>query len=245
MPGFDDPSDPKPPSPPEVDPPDDDQGGDKPTGTDHESNKPTSTKHESTEHTSTKPKSTEHSSSGTCTKSVVTDYWVSCTSSSGSKSSCKTTKTSIVHGCDITAKTTTTGGSCPVISLSPNDEAGEDGDVGKITKNTSKTKAPVKSTTKSHKSEPTSKAPSPSKSPQPKPTSTPPPPEPPHPPPKPPAPPSHDASLATTFYIGYWSDTICGKPAAAAANKRGPDDIPRPGKSNCHTLYNFYVLPRA
>jgi len=85
------------------------------------------------DHGSNEPTSNEPTSTGECTKSVVTDYWVSCSSVSGSSSSCKTTSTSLVRGCDITATTTTTGGSCPIVTLDPNEDEGEDGPMGKAT----------------------------------------------------------------------------------------------------------------
>ena len=50
-----------------------------------------------------------------CSKSVVTDYWVSCLSVSGS-SSCTTTSSALSTGCDVSASATTTIASCPVIS---------------------------------------------------------------------------------------------------------------------------------
>ena len=112
--GFNDPDDPlPPPGPPGVRPSDGVDGGDD-EGDDNNDDDNGSTGRK-------KP-----TKSGDCTKSVVTDYWVSCTSS-GSSSKCKTTSTSLVHGCDITAKTTTTGSSCPIGTVSPDEDEGEDG----------------------------------------------------------------------------------------------------------------------
>ncbi|KAI4195834.1 MAG: hypothetical protein LQ350_006948 [Teloschistes chrysophthalmus] len=77
--------------------------------------------------------SNSQSSSSSCTKSVVTDFFVSCNSVSGSSASCTTTSTSTMSGCDITAFTTTTGASCPLITLDPNDDQGEDGTLERST----------------------------------------------------------------------------------------------------------------
>ena len=103
--GFRDPGLPDPPGPPPGDPNDSHHGHDDP---DDESTK-----------------------SGECTKSVVTDVFVSCTSMSGSSQKCTTTKTSLVQGCDITATTTTTGAAC-AISVNPAEDEGEDGDMGSV-----------------------------------------------------------------------------------------------------------------
>ncbi|KAL8691479.1 MAG: hypothetical protein Q9218_003306 [Villophora microphyllina] len=63
-----------------------------------------------------------------CTESVVTDFWVSCSTNSAKSIDCKTTSTSVVRGCSVHATTATISGSyCPVISLDPNDDQGEDG----------------------------------------------------------------------------------------------------------------------
>ena len=65
------------------------------------------------------------SSSTSCSKSIVIDYWVSCTTLSSDSSSCTTTNSSLVTGCDVTASATTSGaGSCP--TLDADDEEGED-----------------------------------------------------------------------------------------------------------------------
>ncbi|RGP81306.1 chitinase [Fusarium longipes] len=54
-----------------------------------------------------------------CTTSKVTDYWVSCKSSS-----CTTTATEVITGCFLTATaTTTTGASCPLMTVDPWDES--------------------------------------------------------------------------------------------------------------------------
>ncbi|KAJ3540811.1 hypothetical protein NM208_g4894 [Fusarium decemcellulare] len=58
-----------------------------------------------------------------CTTSRVTDYWVSCSSSS-----CTTTSSEVITGCFLTATATTTGASCPLSSLDyENDVLGDDG----------------------------------------------------------------------------------------------------------------------
>ncbi|KAL3428483.1 mutanase [Phlyctema vagabunda] len=58
-----------------------------------------------------------------CQKQTVTDYWVSC-----SADSCKTTRSAIVTGCEVTASATTTGAYCPVgFNVSPDDDQGDDG----------------------------------------------------------------------------------------------------------------------
>ncbi|EYB21918.1 hypothetical protein FG05_11578 [Fusarium graminearum] len=69
-----------------------------------------------------------------CTTSSVTDYWVSCKSSS-----CTTTSTEIITGCFLTATATTTGSSCPLMTVNPRlDDLGDDdsgyGDTGKTVK---------------------------------------------------------------------------------------------------------------
>ncbi|KAJ4179362.1 hypothetical protein NW767_014646 [Fusarium falciforme] len=57
-----------------------------------------------------------------CTTSSVTDYWVSCKSSS-----CTTTSTEIITGCFLSATATTTGSSCPLITVDPRkDDLGDD-----------------------------------------------------------------------------------------------------------------------
>lgn len=58
-----------------------------------------------------------------CTTSEVTDYWVLCTSSS-----CTTTSTEVITGCFLTATTTTTDSSCPLVTVDPWGEVlGDDG----------------------------------------------------------------------------------------------------------------------
>ncbi|KAF4496330.1 acetylxylan esterase [Fusarium agapanthi] len=56
-----------------------------------------------------------------CTTSQVTDYWVSCKSSS-----CTTTSTEVITGCLLTATATTTASSCPLTTLDYNDDLGDD-----------------------------------------------------------------------------------------------------------------------
>ena len=64
-----------------------------------------------------------------CSQSIVTDYWVSCVSTSGGSRSCTTTSSSLASGCSIQASTTTTTGeACPTQTLDPNEDEGEDGD---------------------------------------------------------------------------------------------------------------------
>ncbi|KAG8666653.1 hypothetical protein FPOAC2_11769 [Fusarium poae] len=61
-----------------------------------------------------------------CTTSKVTDYWVSCKSSS-----CTTTATEVITGCFLTATaTTTTGASCPLMTVDPWKESLGDNDDG-------------------------------------------------------------------------------------------------------------------
>lgn len=80
-------------------------------------------------------KSPSKSSSKSCTTSTVTDYFVSCTTVNSKSTSCKTTSSSLVQGCDIQATTilTASGRSCPIISLDPNDDQGEDGTASRTT----------------------------------------------------------------------------------------------------------------
>ena len=60
---------------------------------------------------------------------VVTDYWVSCTSSLSGSASCTTTSSSLATGCDVTATTTTTSAAaCPAVTDDPYEDQGEDGD---------------------------------------------------------------------------------------------------------------------
>ncbi|KAL8704001.1 MAG: hypothetical protein Q9201_002833 [Fulgogasparrea decipioides] len=83
-------------------------------------NPPPDTKPSGPSPTSEKPKS--------CTTKMVTDYWVDCTTISSKTTSCKTKNSSVVRGCTITATThTTVGGSCPLITLNPDEDQGEDG----------------------------------------------------------------------------------------------------------------------
>ncbi|KAH6949099.1 family 3 carbohydrate esterase, partial [Fusarium avenaceum] len=60
-----------------------------------------------------------------CTTSKVTDYWVSCKSSS-----CTTTATEIITGCFLTATATTTASSCPPITVDPWGEILDENDDG-------------------------------------------------------------------------------------------------------------------
>ncbi|KAL8924334.1 MAG: hypothetical protein Q9208_004115 [Pyrenodesmia sp. 3 TL-2023] len=86
--------------------------------------------------------------------STVTNAVVSCAATSGS-TSCKTVSTSVVRGCSITAKTTTTtsASSCPRITLDPNEDQGEDGDdsAGATSSSSSKTSSSSSKTTSSTK----------------------------------------------------------------------------------------------
>lgn len=61
---------------------------------------------------------------GPCSTNTVTDYWVSCSGSA--HSACRTTRTSIVSGCSVTATTTTTTiESCPLgVVIGPDDDQG-------------------------------------------------------------------------------------------------------------------------
>ncbi|KAL8800754.1 MAG: hypothetical protein Q9200_007150 [Gallowayella weberi] len=70
------------------------------------------------------PKSSRTNS---CTKSAVTDYFVSCRSATSGSEDCRTTSSKIVSGCDVKATATTTRDSCPLITLDPNEDQGEDG----------------------------------------------------------------------------------------------------------------------
>ncbi|KAL8713553.1 MAG: hypothetical protein Q9220_002415 [cf. Caloplaca sp. 1 TL-2023] len=73
--------------------------------------------------------STSSSSTSSCSSTIVTDYVVSCnTITSGGSASCTTISTLTSSGCDVTAFTTTTGSFCPVATLDPDDDQGEDGD---------------------------------------------------------------------------------------------------------------------
>ncbi|KAF9768889.1 hypothetical protein IL306_013736, partial [Fusarium sp. DS 682] len=56
-----------------------------------------------------------------CTTSQVTDYWVSCESSS-----CTTTSTEVITGCFLTATATTTEASCPLTRVEYDDDLGDD-----------------------------------------------------------------------------------------------------------------------
>ncbi|KAM5388054.1 hypothetical protein ACJA88_001314 [Fusarium oxysporum] len=56
-----------------------------------------------------------------CTTSQVTDYWVSCESSS-----CTTTSTEIITGCFLTETATTTDASCPLTTLDYDGDLGDD-----------------------------------------------------------------------------------------------------------------------
>ncbi|KAL8660953.1 MAG: hypothetical protein Q9168_008420, partial [Polycauliona sp. 1 TL-2023] len=105
------------------------------------------------------PNDPESSSTSSCTKSSVTNFFVSCTGSDSA--GCTTTSSRVVAGCDVTAVATTTRDSCPLITLDPNEDQGEDGDANA---------EPPASTT------------------QPPPSATQPPPDPTDPPPAPPAP---------------------------------------------------------
>ena len=83
------------------------------------------------------PTNTEPTETSCTEASVVTDYWVSCsTIGSGSdSSSCTTTSSSLVTGCDVTATDITTeAGSCP--STNAEDDQGEDGSRPAIPSNT-------------------------------------------------------------------------------------------------------------
>ncbi|KAM0399178.1 hypothetical protein ACHAPZ_007073 [Fusarium culmorum] len=60
-----------------------------------------------------------------CTTSRVTDYWLSCQSSS-----CTTTSSEVIIGCFLTATATTTEASCPLITLDhENDLLGDDSNI--------------------------------------------------------------------------------------------------------------------
>ncbi|KAI4256374.1 MAG: hypothetical protein LQ352_002102 [Teloschistes flavicans] len=74
--------------------------------------------------------SNSQSSTESCTTQTVTDYWVSCSTITSGSSSCTTTSSSVVQGCSVTAttQTTATGSFCPLVTLDPNDDQGEDGD---------------------------------------------------------------------------------------------------------------------
>ncbi|GAD94424.1 alpha-1,3-glucanase [Paecilomyces variotii No. 5] len=63
------------------------------------------------------------STSSECSKRTATDYWVTC-----SGTSCKTTMSATLTGCDVTGTATTTGEYCPTgITLDPNEDQGQDG----------------------------------------------------------------------------------------------------------------------
>ncbi|KAL9578712.1 MAG: hypothetical protein Q9203_006991, partial [Teloschistes exilis] len=68
-------------------------------------------------------------STDSCTARTVIDFYVACSTISSGSTSCATTKTSVLQGCSVTAttQTTATGSFCPLITLDPNDDQGEDG----------------------------------------------------------------------------------------------------------------------
>ncbi|CCT63634.1 related to acetylxylan esterase [Fusarium fujikuroi IMI 58289] len=80
-----------------------------------------------------------------CTTSQVTDYWVSCESSS-----CTTTSTEVITGCFLTATATTTGASCPLTPVDYGDDFGDDdnalGNLGSTYKTTFSASVIVSST---------------------------------------------------------------------------------------------------
>ena len=74
------------------------------------------------------PNSPEPSPTSTsCSASTVTDFWVSCSSINSDSTSCTTTSSSLVRGCNIAAATdiTTVAGSCA--AYDPDDFSGENG----------------------------------------------------------------------------------------------------------------------
>ena len=74
------------------------------------------------------PNDPESETTSSCSTSVVTDYYVSCTSLTSGSVSCKTTSSSLSRGCDITASATTTSASnCPLVTDNPDEDEGEDG----------------------------------------------------------------------------------------------------------------------
>ncbi|KAL8946784.1 MAG: hypothetical protein Q9222_006862, partial [Ikaeria aurantiellina] len=110
--GFNDPIDPSPPPPPG------------PGGSGGDEGEPESSASESQ----------SSSSTTSCSSAIVTDYYVSCNSvSSGASASCTTISTLTSSGCDVTAFTTTTRKFCPVATLDPDDDQGEDGDGDDLT----------------------------------------------------------------------------------------------------------------
>ncbi|KAL9586437.1 MAG: hypothetical protein Q9212_000901 [Teloschistes hypoglaucus] len=125
-PDFIDPNDPDPPHidlPPGFPPPGPPPGppGGNPGGGGNGDNPPDDNNSQST-------RSTE-SSTESCTTRTVTDFYVSCSTISSGSTSCTTTKTSVLQGCSVTAttETTATGSFCPLVTLDPNDDQGEDG----------------------------------------------------------------------------------------------------------------------
>ncbi|KAJ5632142.1 hypothetical protein N7490_008481 [Penicillium lividum] len=75
----------------------------------------------------TDKKQTTTATTSSCTRSTVTDAWVSCTSIDATSTSCTTTSTMVEVGCSVTAMTTTTGVAETCYSVSPDDDQGEDG----------------------------------------------------------------------------------------------------------------------
>lgn len=74
----------------------------------------------------TKPTGSVTSATSLCSNSVVTDYFVSCSSVNPSSSSCTTTSSAVVSGCNIWATTKTTGAdTCPTVSQ--DNDQGQDG----------------------------------------------------------------------------------------------------------------------
>ncbi|KAL8738495.1 MAG: hypothetical protein Q9181_000706 [Wetmoreana brouardii] len=159
--------------------------------------------------------------SKSCTTKTVTDYWVDCTTVSSKTTSCKTTSSSVVRGCTITATTHTTGGgSCPLITLNPDEDQGEDGTATKSNKPKSSSKAGGNGPTKTSKSSakpPATKAPPPPKSsPKPSPTTSKPPPATQAPPsglmlPKPPAKKGKEHKPDGVYFVmGYFIEGYVG-----------------------------------
>ncbi|RFU33650.1 hypothetical protein B7463_g2677, partial [Scytalidium lignicola] len=77
-----------------------------------------------TAHCGTLSQSSEQNSQTTtrCSSTTVTDYFVSC-----SMSSCTTTSSKVVSGCQVTATTTTVGDYCPAgVAVNSNDDQGDD-----------------------------------------------------------------------------------------------------------------------
>lgn len=63
-----------------------------------------------------------------CSTSTLTNYYVSCASSSNALSGCTTTSSALTSGCNILASTrTSSSGSCNLVTISPDDDQGQDG----------------------------------------------------------------------------------------------------------------------